>query len=166
MKGLLIKDFRILLHQKTTFLIIVLLGIFMSTNGGNISFSMGYMMFVSATLTITTISYDYFEKGMSFLFTFPISKKLYVVEKYLLSLLIGLVVAVVGFVLNFAAGFFGALAPWDEFAVTVVATLASPDTQVTVLSVALEGDTVHSRPKLSPTAICAGVFSLREMPVV
>ncbi len=124
MKGLLIKDFRILLHQKTTFLVIVLLGIFMSTNGGNISFSMGYMMFVSATLTITTISYDYFEKGMSFLFTFPISKKLYVVEKYLLSLLIGLVVAVVGFVLNFAAVFFGALAPWDEFSVTVVTTLA------------------------------------------
>jgi len=61
---------------------------------------------------------------MSFLFTFPISKKLYVVEKYLLSLLIGLLVAVVGFVLNFAAGFFGALAPWDEFSVTVVTTLA------------------------------------------
>lgn len=125
MKGLLIKDMRILLHQKITFLIIVLLGIFMGTNGGNISFSMGYMMFVSATLTITTISYDYFEKGMSFLLTLPVTKKMYVVEKYVMTLLIGLIVAVIGCLLNFIGGFLGALAPWNEFAITVVLTLAA-----------------------------------------
>jgi len=125
MKGLLVKDLRILLHQKTTFLIIVLLGIFMGTNGGNISFSMGYMMFVSATLTITTISYDYFEKGMSFLLTLPITKKMYVVEKYVMSVLIGLAVALIGCLLNFIGGFFGALAPWNEFAITAVMTLAA-----------------------------------------
>lgn len=124
MKGLLIKDMRILLRQKTTFLIIVLLGIFLGTNGGDISFSMGYMMFVSATLTITTISYDYFEKGMSFLFTLPVTKKMYVMEKYLMSLLIGIAVAALGFVLNFAAGFLGALVPWKDFTITVVLCLA------------------------------------------
>ena len=124
MKGLLIKDMRILLRQKTTFLIIILLGIFMGTNGGNISFSMGYMLFVSATLTITTIGYDYFEKGMSFLFTLPVSKKMYVVEKYVMALLIGLTVVVIGCLLNFIGGFFGALAPWEDFAITVVVCLA------------------------------------------
>ena len=124
MKGLLIKDMRILLRQKTTFLIIVLLGIFLGTNGGDISFSMGYMMFVSATLTITTISYDYYEKGMSFLFTLPVTKKMYVMEKYLMSLLIGIAVAALGFVLNFAAGFLGALVPWKDFTITVVVCLA------------------------------------------
>lgn len=124
MKGLLIKDMRILLRQKTTFLIIILLGIFMGTNGGNISFSMGYMLFVSATFTITTIGYDYFEKGMSFLFTLPVSKKMYVIEKYVMALLIGLVVSAIGCVLNFVGGFLGALSPWDEFAVTVVVCLA------------------------------------------
>lgn len=124
MKGLLIKDMRILLRQKTTFLIIVLLGIFLGTNGGDISFSMGYMMFVSATLTITTISYDYYEKGMSFLFTLPVTKKMYVMEKYLMSLLIGIAVAALGFVLNFAAGFLGALVPWKDFTITVVLCLA------------------------------------------
>ena len=125
MKGLLIKDLRILLHQKVTFLVIVLLGIFMSTNGGNISFSMGYMMFVSATLTITTISYDYFEKGMSFLLTLPVTKKMYVVEKYVMAVLIGLVVALVGCLLNCIGGFLGALAPWNEFIITVLLTLAA-----------------------------------------
>jgi len=124
MKGLLVKDMRILLRQKTTFLIIILLGIFMGTNGGNISFSMGYMLFVSATFTITTIGYDYFEKGMTFLFTLPVSRKMYVMEKYVMALFIGLAVSLIGFLLNFIAGFFGALVPWGEFAVTVVICLA------------------------------------------
>lgn len=125
MKGLLIKDMRILLRQKTTFLIIVLLGIFLGTNGGDVSFSMGYMMFVSATLTVSTISYDYFEKGMSFLFTLPVTKKMYVVEKYVMALLISLLVAAIGCLLNFAGGFLGALAPWDEFVITEVVCLAT-----------------------------------------
>lgn len=125
MKGLLIKDMRILLRQKTTFLIIVLLGIFLGTNGGNISFSMGYMMMVSATLTITTISYDYFEKGMSFLFTLPVNKKMYVAEKYILAIFISLAVAALGYLLNFFGGFFGAEAAWDEFTVTAAVSMAA-----------------------------------------
>lgn len=125
MKSLLIKDMRILLRQKTTFLIIVLLGVFLGTNGGNISFSMGYMMMVSATLAITTISYDYFEKGMSFLLTLPITKKMYVVEKYLLSAMVGLVVALLGCFLNVLGGLFGAQAAWNEFAATAGVSLAA-----------------------------------------
>lgn len=93
MKGLLIKDLRILLHQKMTIVIIVLLGVFMSLNGGNVGFSLSYMMVVSASLVYATISYDYFEKGMSFLFTLPVSKKSYVLEKYLLTVLVELCVA-------------------------------------------------------------------------
>ena len=50
MKGLLIKDMRILLRQKMTLLIIVLLGVFMSMNGGNAGFSLGYMMVVIFTI--------------------------------------------------------------------------------------------------------------------
>ena len=125
MKGLLIKDMRVLMRQKTTFLIIVLLGIFLGTNGGNISFSMGYMMMVSATLSITTLGYDYFENGMSFLLTMPISRKMYVLEKYILSILVGFAVALIGCLLNVAGGLFGAQAPWDEFAVTVIVSLAA-----------------------------------------
>ena len=125
MKGLLIKDLRILMRQKTTFLIIVLLGIFLGTNGGNISFSMGYMMMVSATLSITTISYDYFEKGMSFLLTLPVTKKQYVSEKYLLSVLVGVAVALIGTLLNVLGGLWGAQAAWNEFAVTAAVCMAA-----------------------------------------
>ena len=65
----------------------------MSLNGGNVGFSLSYMMVVSASLVYATISYDYFEKGMSFLFTLPVSKKSYVLEKYLLTVLVELCVA-------------------------------------------------------------------------
>ena len=125
MKGLLIKDMRILMRQKTTFLIIVLLGIFLSTNAGDISFSLGYMMMVSATLAMSTLGYDYFENGMSFLFTLPINKKIYVLEKYILSVLVGLAVGLLGILLNVAGGFFGAQAPWNEFVATAVVSLAA-----------------------------------------
>ena len=125
MKGLLIKDLRILMRQKTTFLIIVLLGIFLSTNAGDISFSLGYMMMVSATLAISTLGYDYFENGMSFLLTLPINKKIYVLEKYILSVLVGLIIGVLGILLNVFGEFFGAQAPWNEFVATAAVSLAA-----------------------------------------
>ena len=125
MKGLLIKDLRILMRQKTTFLIIVLLGIFLSTNAGDISFSLGYMMMVSATLAISTLGYDCFENGMSFLLTLPINKKLYVLEKYSLSILVGLAVGGLGILLNVCGAFFGAQAPWNEFMATAAVSLAA-----------------------------------------
>ena len=125
MKGLLIKDMRILMRQKTTFLIIVLLGIFLSANGGDISFSLGYMMMVSATLAISTLGYDHFENGMSFLFTLPINKKIYVLEKYILSVLVGLTVGLLGILLNVVEGFLGAQVPWNEFVATAAVSLAA-----------------------------------------
>lgn len=120
MKGLLIKDMRILMRQKMTLLIIVLLGLFMSMNGGNASFSLGYMMVVSATLVVTTISYDYFEKGMSFMFTLPVTKKGYVLEKYLLALLVELVMAGFAVLIQVGGILLGNPTDWMEFLVTGV----------------------------------------------
>ena len=125
MKGLLIKDMRILMRQKTTFLIIIILGVFLGTNGGDMSFSMGYMMMVSNTLVITTIAYDYHERGMSFLLTFPVSKKTYVTEKYLLSVFIGVVTSSVGMLLNVLGGLWGAQVAWNEFWVIAAVSMAA-----------------------------------------
>ena len=120
MKGLLIKDMRILLRQKTTLLIVVLLGVFMSMNGGNASFSLGYMMVVSATMVVTTISYDYFERGMSFMFTLPVSRKSYVLEKYLLAVLVELCMAIFAVVIQVVGILLGNPADWMTFLVTGV----------------------------------------------
>lgn len=125
MKGLLIKDMRILLRQKMTLLIIVLLGIFMSMNGGNSSFALGYIMVVSATLVVTTISYDYFEKGMSFILTLPVSRKTYVLEKYLLAVFVELVAAGLSVLIQLAGTLFGAPADWNVFLATGVGCLVA-----------------------------------------
>ncbi len=125
MKGLLIKDMRILLRQKMTLLIIVLLGIFMSMNGGNSSFALGYIMVVSATLVVTTISYDYFEKGMSFILTLPVSRKTYVLEKYLLAVLVELVAAGLSVLIQLAGTLLGAPADWNVFLATGVGCLVA-----------------------------------------
>lgn len=120
MKGLLIKDMRILMRQKMTFLIIVLIGIFMSMNGGDASFSLGYMLVVSAMLVITTISYDYFENGMSFLFTLPVSRKSYVLEKYVLALLVELVMAGFSILIQVGSILLGNPADWMVLLITGV----------------------------------------------
>lgn len=115
MKGLLIKDMRILMRQKTTLLVIVLLGIFMSMNGGNAGFSLGYMMIVSASLVASTISYDFFERGMSFMLTLPIRRRDYVLEKYLLALLVEVAVAGIAVLLQVVSSFLGQPAEWATF---------------------------------------------------
>ncbi len=95
MKGLLIKDFCILIRIKVTLLIYLVIGILIASGSGGVSSALGYMMVVSTMLVITTISYDYFEKGMIFLMAMPVRRSTYVLEKYVLAVLIQLVVAVV-----------------------------------------------------------------------
>lgn len=118
MKGLLVKDLRLLLHQKMTLLIIVLLGVFLALNGGNAGFSLGYMMVVSVSLVYASISYDYFERGMSFLLTLPISKKSYVLEKYLFAVLAELCVAAFAVLIQVTGVLLGKPADWMIFFVS------------------------------------------------
>ena len=125
MKGLLVKDVRLLLRQKMTLVVIVALGIFMSLNGGNPSFSLGYMMVVSAMLVINTISYDYFENGMSFLLTMPIRRFEYVVEKYVLALLVELFMAVVAVVIQVGGLLVTGTADWKIFLGTAIGCMVT-----------------------------------------
>lgn len=88
MKGLLIKDFKLMKNMRTTMVIILLSALGMSFYvSDNLSFIVAYMALVGSSFTSSTISYDEFENGDAFLFSLPVSRKDYVVEKYLLSLL-------------------------------------------------------------------------------
>ena len=83
MKGLLIKDFKILKGQKQFFAsVLVVTFVFLMTNT-SFSFVISYITVMTGMLTLTTISYDDHENGMGYLFTLPISRKGYVQEKYL-----------------------------------------------------------------------------------
>lgn len=107
MKGLLIKDLKIVMQQKRFFLIMLAFSLFFlfeSENGsgafavGNI----GYMTFLMLMVLVGTISYDEFDNGYTFLFSLPIQRKDYVKEKYVLCTLGCIAACVVGVVLGVA----------------------------------------------------------------
>lgn len=88
MKGLLIKDLMLMKRQKATFVMIVFFVIFLSVN--NTLPSAGIVAYVAiffTMLAISSVSYDEFDNGYAFLFTLPITVKIYVLEKYLFAFL-------------------------------------------------------------------------------
>ncbi len=92
MKGLLMKDFRILYQQKKTMLIMLFVGVAMIMTIQDRSYIVGYLTLMASSLTMGTISYDEFDNGYAFLFTLPITRKEYAISKYVLNLLMCTVV--------------------------------------------------------------------------
>lgn len=89
MKGLLIKDFKLLRGQKTLLILVVFIAVGMLASLSNPGFVIGYMTFIGAFCTLNTISYDEFDNGNTFLFSLPITRKGYVEEKYLFGIAVG-----------------------------------------------------------------------------
>lgn len=85
MKGLLIKDFRLLFGQSKVYIIVFLIGIMTIVTGMEPSFFVGYITFIFAMLALSTLTYDEYENGMQYLLTLPVSAKTYVYEKYILG---------------------------------------------------------------------------------
>ena len=70
MKGLFIKDFKLMLLQKNFLLIILVIVIGMMAFTDDVVFPLGFLSFVASLFTVSTISYDDFDNGNAFLFTF------------------------------------------------------------------------------------------------
>lgn len=87
MKGLLIKDLMLLKNQMKFFIMFSMLCAFMLFINFNPGYVIGYMTLIFMMFTFTTISYDEFDNGFTFLFTLPINRKMYVREKYLFGIL-------------------------------------------------------------------------------
>ena len=86
MRGLLIKDLRLVMRQQRATLFVFISIIFLVIMAvENPMFGLVYVVFLLPALLISTISYDTFENGMLFLMSLPISRKDYVAEKYLLA---------------------------------------------------------------------------------
>ena len=90
MKGLLIKDFKLLKMQKNYFFVMIAVAIGMSVLSYDIAFMLGFLTFAISLFTLSTISYDEFDNGNVFLFTLPISRAGYAVEKYCFASLLGI----------------------------------------------------------------------------
>ncbi len=89
MRGLFVKDFRLLMLQKNFLLLILAIVIGMMAFTDDVVFPLGFLSFVVSLFTVSTISYDDFDNGNAFLFTLPITRENYVIEKYFLGLLFG-----------------------------------------------------------------------------
>lgn len=89
MKGLLIKDFKLMLMQKNFFIIIIVVTCLISISSQDPTFMIGFITLILSLFTVSTISYDEFDNGYPFLLTLPFSRKTYVLEKYVYGLILG-----------------------------------------------------------------------------
>ena len=96
MKGLLIKDFKLLKGQKNFFMTITAISIIMIIVSPGTSFPIGFLGFVGALFSLSSISYDEFDNGNAFLFSLPITRKDYVLEKYIFGLISGIMFLLLG----------------------------------------------------------------------
>ncbi len=88
MRGLLIKDFKLMKMQKNFLLVIIAILVIVAFNMDDISITFGYMVFMVTYFVLVPMSYDEHDNGYAFLFTLPISRKGYIIEKYIFSLIL------------------------------------------------------------------------------
>lgn len=103
MKGLLIKDFKLLKGQKNFFMAIMAISIIMIITSPGTSFPIGFLGFVGSLFSLRSISYDEFDNGNAFLFSLPITRKDYVLEKYIFGLISGMTSLLLGTVISLVA---------------------------------------------------------------
>ena len=87
MKGLLIKDFRLILQQKKLIAIYLIIFVCMCYFMEDF-YATSFFMFFPLVMVISTISYDWFDNGMPFLMTLPNARKVYTIEKFLFSCIV------------------------------------------------------------------------------
>ena len=86
MKGLMIKDFRIIMNQKRFIVLYLFIALILSFSM-DYTFIVSYVPMVSTILALSTISYDYNDNGLSFIMTLPNKPGDYAVAKYIFSML-------------------------------------------------------------------------------
>lgn len=90
MTGLLIKDWKLFKNQGRYFFTILMIAIAILIMGSERfnTFAISYITFFVAYFALSTLSYDEYDNGMEFLMTLPVSRRTYVSEKYLLTVLL------------------------------------------------------------------------------
>lgn len=104
MKGLLIKDIKLMKNMRNSMAMILVIAVGMGAYIKDTSFIITYLSLIGATFTSSTLSYDEFDNGYAFLFSLPVSRKGYVMEKYLLGMLLSGGGWLIGSVITVIAG--------------------------------------------------------------
>lgn len=87
MKGLLMKDLKLMLTQFAFLLFLPAVGAVFVVPTGEMSMGFGYITAISGLIGVTTINYDSYDNGFAYLFTLPVSRRGYVKEKYIFAVL-------------------------------------------------------------------------------
>lgn len=95
MKGLLVKDWKLMKAQKNFVLAVVIMCVVFLSRGQEISYVFAYLSAMFAILIASTISYDQADNGLNFIFTFPVSREKYVLAKYVFGVLAAVCMAVI-----------------------------------------------------------------------
>lgn len=85
MKGLLVKDYRILMVQAKTLAILLVVAIIMMFTMESADFVITYFLMLITILSLGTINYDEIDNGMPFIMTLPAKRKTYAIEKYVFT---------------------------------------------------------------------------------
>lgn len=98
MKGLLIKDTKIILQNKKFIIFALVLAAVMAFSQSEFTSSVlfGYVTVLFSLMAINTLAYDENDKSIIFLMTLPINRNTYVKEKYILAF----IVSFLGFMLT------------------------------------------------------------------
>lgn len=121
MKALFLKDVLMLVKQKKTLLMMLILGL-MYTMMDMGTFGVMFLGMMLMILATSTISYDEFDNGNAFLFSQPFTRKQYTIEKYLLAIGGSAVGSLLGAVLTYTGGL---IRHGGEDIVTLLLTMAA-----------------------------------------
>lgn len=103
MKGLLIKDCKLVLGQKSFLGLSALMGVLYLGIYSDPTFAIMFVTIMCSIFSVSTLTYDEHENGMAYLFTLPIRKKDYVLEKYVFYIMSTVITGGVMFVLAWIA---------------------------------------------------------------
>lgn len=125
MKALFIQDIRYMLTQKSFLALIALVGIVLAmSQNDNYIFVIGYLGFMGMITGMMSITMDDQNHGLTFLFSLPIDRRVYVREKYLFIIFMGLFFGISATALCLLFRVFADYkAPIDEILATGVGTL-------------------------------------------
>ncbi len=102
MKGLLLKDLLLLKNNKKLYAILVFFAVMYPMMGMG-SFTITFLGMMGLIISISTMNYDEFDNGNSFLFSLAFTRNNYVAEKYVLCIGGGILGALLGALVCFAA---------------------------------------------------------------
>lgn len=106
MKGLLIKDCKLMKNNAMFLVIIIIMSIGFAAGMKNAFFAIGYATALISIFSVNTIAYDEYDNGMPHLFSLPVSRKIYVKEKYVFAILISAVGMTIATIISFGVSVF------------------------------------------------------------